>query len=68
MGLGFPQLGLQVVDLCAEVADQGPGGVFLEVQGIEQGPDVHVATACAARHVGVFAPVRRRVMTWIIAQ
>uniref|UniRef100_A0AAU3IB81 Uncharacterized protein n=1 Tax=Streptomyces sp. NBC_01393 TaxID=2903851 RepID=A0AAU3IB81_9ACTN len=66
--LGLPQPGLQVVDLRAEVVGQRPGGVFLEVQGIEQRPDVHAATACAARQVGAFAPVRRRVMTWVIAQ
>jgi hypothetical protein len=36
--LGLPQPGLQVVDLCAEVVGQGPGGVFLEVQGVKQGP------------------------------
>lgn len=39
--LGLPQTGLQAVDLCAEVVGQGPGGVFLEIQGIERGPDVH---------------------------
>ena len=49
MRLGLPQPGLQVDDLCAKVVGQGPGGVFLEVQGIEQGQDVHAATACAAR-------------------
>ncbi|MEU0206394.1 hypothetical protein [Streptomyces canus] len=67
MGRGLPQPGLQVVDLCAEVLGQGPGGVCLEVQGVEQGLDVHAA-ACASRQVGAFAPVRRRVMTWVIAQ
>jgi len=66
--LGLPQPGLQVVDLCAEVVGQGPGGVFLEVQGVEQGLDVHAVTACASRQVGAFAPVSRRVMTWVIAQ
>jgi hypothetical protein len=66
--LGLPQPGLQVVDLCAEVVGQGPGGVFLEVQGVEQGPDVHAAAACSARQVEALAPVRRRVMTWVIAQ
>ncbi|WNZ10875.1 hypothetical protein [Streptomyces sp. 11x1] len=44
------------------------GGVFLEAQGVEQGLDVHAAAACASRQVGAFAPVRRRVMTWVIAQ
>ncbi|GGW82701.1 hypothetical protein GCM10010350_79350 [Streptomyces galilaeus] len=66
--LGLPQPGLQAVDLRTEAVGQRPGGFFLEVQGIEQGPDVHAATACAARQVGAFAPVRRRVMTWVIAQ
>jgi hypothetical protein len=51
-----------------EVVGQVPGGVFLEVQGVEQGLDVHAAAACAWRQVGAFAPVRRRVMTWVIAQ
>lgn len=68
VGLGLPQPGLQVVDLCAEVVGQGPGGVSLEVEGVEQGLDVHAATACASRQVAAFAPVRRRVMTWVIAQ
>ncbi len=67
MCLGLPQPGLQVVDLCAEAVGQGLGGVFLEVQGVEQGPDVHAA-ACSARQVGAFVPVRRRVMAWVIAQ
>ncbi|WP_217135707.1 hypothetical protein, partial [Streptomyces sp. AC558_RSS880] len=44
--LGLPQPGLQVVVLCAEVVGQGPGGVFLEAQGVEQGVDVHAAAAC----------------------
>lgn len=35
--LGFPQPHLQVVDLCAEVVGQGPGGFFLEVQSISSG-------------------------------
>lgn len=39
--LGLPQPGLQAVDLCAEAVGQGPSGVFLVVQGIERGPDVH---------------------------
>jgi hypothetical protein len=50
-----------------EVVGQVPGGVFLEVQGVEQGLDVHAATA-ASRQVGVFVPVRRRTITWVIAQ
>jgi hypothetical protein len=66
--LGLPQPGLQAVDLRTKVAGQGPGGVCLEVQGIEQRLDVHAATACASRQVGAFAPVRRRVMTRVIAQ
>lgn len=66
VGLGLPQPGLQVVDLCAEVVGQGPGGVFLEVQGVEQGPEVHAGAACGSRQVGAFAPVRRRVMTWVM--
>lgn len=68
VGLGLPQPGLQVVDLCAEFVGHGPGGVFLEVQGVEQGPEAHAGTACGSRQVGAFAPVRRRVMTWVIAQ
>ncbi|OKJ71192.1 hypothetical protein AMK31_35595 [Streptomyces sp. TSRI0107] len=66
--LGLLQPGLQVVDVCAEVVGQGPGGVFLEVQGVDQGLDVQAVTACVSRQVGVFAPVRRRVMTCVIAQ
>jgi hypothetical protein len=66
--LGLPQPGLQVVDLCAEVVGQGPGGVFLEVQGVEQGLDAHAAPTCVSRQVGAFARVRRRIMTWVIAQ
>jgi hypothetical protein len=66
--LGLPQPGLQAVDLHAKVLGQGQGGVFLEVQGIEQGLDVHAATARSSRQVGAFAPVRRRVMTWVMAQ
>jgi hypothetical protein len=68
VGLGLPQTGLQVVDLCAELVGQGPGGVFLEFQGVEQGLEVHADTVCVSRQVGAFAPVRRRVMTWVIAQ
>ena len=56
------------LDLGAEVLGQGPGGVFLDVQRVEQGLDVHAVTACGSRQVGVFAPVRRRTMTWVIAQ
>lgn len=66
--LGLPQPGLQAVDLCAKVVGQGPGCVFLEAQGVEQGLDVHAATARTSRQVGAVAPVRRRVMTWVIAQ
>ncbi|GAA2569230.1 hypothetical protein GCM10010398_68970 [Streptomyces fimbriatus] len=66
--LGLPQPGMRVVDLCAEVVGQGPDSVFLEAQGVEQGLDVHAASTCASRQVGALAPVRRRVITWVIAQ
>jgi hypothetical protein len=68
MGLSLPQSALQFVDLRAEFVGQGPGGVFLEVERVEQGLDVHAVTASASRQVGVLAPVRRRTMTWVIAQ
>lgn len=68
MRLGLPQSGLQVVDLCTEAVRQGPGGVFLKVQSVEKGLNVHAATARSSRQVGVFVPVRRRIMTWVIAQ
>lgn len=68
VGLGFPQPSLQFGDLCPEVVGQGPGGVLLDAERVEQGPDVHVVTVCGSRQVGVFAPVSRRAMTWVIAQ
>ncbi|MEU0300619.1 hypothetical protein ABZ252_14280 [Streptomyces sp. NPDC006175] len=68
MGLGLPQPVLQAVDLFTEVVGQNPGSLFLQFQGVEQGLDVHAATACASRQVGVFVPVSRRVMTWVMAQ
>lgn len=68
VGLGLPQPGLEFVDLGAEVVGHGPGGVLLDVERVEQGLDVHAVTACGSRQVGVFAPVRRRAMTWVIAQ
>jgi hypothetical protein len=68
MRLSLPQPGLQVFDLCAEVVGQCLGGIFLKVQGFEQGLDVHAAASWAVRQVGAFAPVRRRAMTWVIAE
>lgn len=59
MGLGLPQPVLQAVDLFTEVVGQGPGGLLLQLQGFEQRLDVHAATTCASRQVGVFAPVSR---------
>ncbi|MEU4588650.1 hypothetical protein AB0F92_42565 [Kitasatospora aureofaciens] len=37
LGLGVPQSALQFLDLAAEVVGQGPGGVFLEVERVEEG-------------------------------
>ncbi len=68
MGLGLPQSVVQFVDLGAEVVGHGPGGVLLDVERVEQGLDVHAVTSCGSRQVGVFAPVSRRAMTWVIAQ
>lgn len=68
VGLGFPQPSVQFSDLCAEVVGQGPGGVLLDVECVEQGLDVHEGTGCGSRQVGVFEPVSRRAMTWVIAQ
>lgn len=65
--LGLPQPGPQVVDLRAKVDGQGPGGVLLEVQCLQEGANVHALTA-SSRQVEVFAPVRRRIMTWDFAQ
>lgn len=67
-GLGFPQPGLQCGDLRAEVVGQGPGGVLLDAERVEHGLDVHALTVCGSRQVGAFALVRRRAMTWVIAQ
>ncbi|MET7495026.1 hypothetical protein [Streptomyces sp900116325] len=66
--LGLPQPVLQCVDLGAEVVGQGPGSVLLDTERVEQGLDVHAATVCGSRQVGVFAPVSWRAMTWVIAQ
>lgn len=68
LGLGFPQPSLQFGDLCAEAVGQGPGGVLLDLERVEQGLDVHGLTGFESRQVGVFAPVSRRVMTWVVAQ
>lgn len=70
MGFGLPQSTLRFADLRAEFVgqDQGPGGVFLEAERVEQGLDVHAVTASASRPVGMLAPVGRRTMTWVIAQ
>lgn len=65
--LGLPQPALQAVDLSAQVVGLGPGGFLLDVQCLEERLDVHAATA-ASRQVGMFAPVRRRTITWVIAQ
>jgi hypothetical protein len=67
VGLGFPQPGLQFGDLCAEVVGQGPGGVLLDAERVEEELDVHAFTGFGSRQVGVFAPVSRRTMTWGIA-
>lgn len=68
MRLGLPQPGLQFADLRAEVVGLRSGGVLLDVQRVEQGLNVHGVTACDSRQVGAFAPARRRIMTWDIAQ
>jgi hypothetical protein len=68
VGLGFAQPGLKFGDLCAEVLGQGTGGVFLDAECVEQGLDVHAVTGCGSRQVGVFVPVSRPAMTWVIAQ
>lgn len=68
LGLGFPQSGLQFGDLCAQVVGRGPGDVLLDAERVEQGLDVHAAAACGSRQGGVFTPVSRRAMTWLIAQ
>ncbi|GGX55510.1 hypothetical protein GCM10010341_90390 [Streptomyces noursei] len=65
--LGLPQPCLQAVELRAKVVGQGPDGALLEVQCLQEGTDVHVLTA-SPRQVEVFVPVRRRIMTWDIAQ
>ncbi|MFD5300881.1 hypothetical protein ACFWJU_37520 [Streptomyces mutabilis] len=54
MDLGLPQPGLQVVG-------QGQGGVFLEVQGIEQGLEVHAATVCVSRQDQRIPPYRHTI-------
>ncbi|WP_431982172.1 hypothetical protein [Streptomyces qinglanensis] len=59
---------MQFFDLGAEVVGHGPGGVLLKAERVEEGLNVHAATACGPRQVGVFALVRRRAMTWVIAQ
>lgn len=63
MGLGFPQPGLQFVDPGAEVVGQGPCGVLLDAERVEQGLEVHAVTVCGSRQVGVFSPVSLRIMT-----
>ena len=63
-----PELGLQGVDLGAEIVGQGPGGVFLEVECLEEGVEVHAPATRGSRQVSVFASVRRRAMTWVMAQ
>lgn len=68
VGLGLPQPALQFGDLSSQVVGQGPGSVFLDVECLEQGLDVHAFTACSSRQVGAFASVSRRAMTWVIAQ
>ncbi|MFF5897107.1 hypothetical protein ACFY8O_14400 [Streptomyces argenteolus] len=68
MSLGLLQLVPQFLDLRAEVIGQGPGGVLLDVERFEQGLDAHAFTVCRSRQVGVFATVRRRIMTRVIAQ
>ncbi|MEV6319411.1 hypothetical protein AB0M26_30780, partial [Streptomyces sp. NPDC051776] len=60
MRLGLPQPGLQAVDLGAEVVGQGPGGVFLKVQGIEQGLGYLWAFAALRHSPGAGAHYRRR--------
>jgi hypothetical protein len=68
VGLGLPQPSLQFVYLGAEVVGHGQGGVFLDAERVEQGLDVYAGTVRGSRHVGAFVPVRRRAMTWVIAQ
>lgn len=67
-GLGFPKAVVQFGDLTAEVVGQGPGGVFLDAEGIKEGLEVHAATTRGSRQVGVFSPVSRRAITWVMAQ
>lgn len=68
VSLGLPQLVLQSGELGAEVVGQGSGGVLSDVERFAQGLDAQALTACASRRVGEFAPVRRRITTWVIAQ
>lgn len=44
-----------------------PGGVLLDVERVEQGLD-SALSVYRSRQAGVLAPVRRRSMTWVIAQ
>lgn len=62
------ELGLKGVDLGAEIAGQGPGCVFLEVERLKEGVEVHAPTTCGSRQVSVRASVSRRAMTWVMAQ
>ncbi|MEV7406139.1 hypothetical protein AB0N93_37970 [Streptomyces sp. NPDC091267] len=68
MGLGLPQSALQFLDLRVEAVGQGSSGVLLDVECFEQGLDAHMVTAHWSRQVGVFALLRRRIMTWVIAR
>lgn len=65
---GLVELGLQGVDLGAETVGQGPGGVFLKVECLEEGVEVHAPVTCGSRQVSVFVSVSRRAMTWVMAQ
>lgn len=67
MQFGLAELGLQGVDLGAEIVGQAvrrlpegrvPGG----------GVQVHVPATRGSRRVSVFMPVSRRAMTWAMAQ
>lgn len=49
------------------VLADAPGGVLLQVQCLKEGMNAHALTA-SSRQVEVYAPVRWRIMTWVIAQ
>lgn len=65
---GLTELGLQGVDLGAEIVGQGPGCVFLKVECLEERVQVHAPATRGSRQVGVFVSVSRRAISWVMAQ